>query len=69
MRHDVPAVYSLLRAAWSGLHFALLAALFAVVIIWAAHDGQGARLLGGWWQTSFGIGSAIFHLMPFPWDS
>jgi len=69
MLNGIPAVYTLLRAAWSGLHVVLLAALFTTGIIWAIHDGQGLRLLNHWWQTTRGVQASIYNFIPFPWDA
>lgn len=68
MLNGIPAVYTLLRAAWSGLHFVLLATLFTAGIIWAVHDGQGLRLLGAWWQTLLGVQGSIYNSVRFWWD-
>lgn len=68
MRHDIPTAYAVFRAAWSGVHFVLLAALFVAVLLWWFDDGQGVRLLTNWWRTSVSISAAIFNALPFPWD-
>jgi hypothetical protein len=68
VRHDIPTAYAAFRTAWSVVHFVLLAALFVVVLRWWFDDGQGGRLLAGWWQTSVSVSAAIFNALPFPWD-
>lgn len=68
MRRDIPTAYALFRAAWSAVHFILLAALFLAVVLWWLDDGQGGRLLADWWRGSVSVSAAIFNAMPFPWD-
>ena len=50
MRHDIPTAYAVFRTAWSAVHFVLLALLFVAVVLWWFDDGQGGRLLAGWWR-------------------
>jgi hypothetical protein len=65
MRNGIPNAYYLFRTAWSVMHLVMLAALLVAVILWSAHDGQGARFIAAWWRMSLSISATIFHALPF----
>ncbi|MCA0436341.1 MAG: hypothetical protein M9891_04390 [Austwickia sp.] len=66
-RTDIPPSYGRFRNGWGVVHLSLLGFALLALIIWAASNGNGARLVSSWWATSMRIQSVVFNLIPFPW--
>lgn len=68
MRDGIPSTYHQFRLTWSIVHVVLIALLALLVGIWWFSDNNGSRFIENWWSGSVDVWSAVFHLIPFPWE-
>ncbi|MCZ2826068.1 MULTISPECIES: hypothetical protein [unclassified Modestobacter] len=51
------------------MHVALLLWVTFLLGSWWFTDTNGGDLVAGWWDWASGVQQALFHWIPFPWDS
>jgi hypothetical protein len=69
MKDGLPPSYRVYRGLWSVLHVAVLLLVAVVIGSWWFTDTNGGDLVEGWWEWAGGVQQALFHWIPFPWDS
>ncbi|MBK6872749.1 MAG: hypothetical protein IPJ14_16330 [Kineosporiaceae bacterium] len=67
MTSQIPVAHRVLRRSWSVLHLVTIVLAFLLLVSWYVTDGNGSRLVQGWWDWSWFLQWKVFHVVDFPW--
>lgn len=67
MKDGVPRIYWTFRAAWTLLHFLIVAAASAVLLIWALDNNNAQRIFESSAIRVLDVQERVSQLIPWPW--